>query len=55
MRDRKGRMQDQFVFVSDQPCIPPTRCLDELATLDLADAVLQKVLLGNGKKLLGLS
>ena len=55
MRDLKGRLQDQFVFGSDYPFISPQRCLDELATLEIPEPVLQKVLVGNGKKLLGLS
>jgi predicted TIM-barrel fold metal-dependent hydrolase len=55
MRDLKGRLQDQFVFGSDYPFIQPKRCLDELATLEIPEPVLQKVLLGNGKRLLGLS
>lgn len=54
MRDLKGRLQDQFVFGSDYPFISPQRCLDELATLEIPDAALQKVLVGNGKRLLGL-
>jgi len=55
MRDMKGRLQDQFLFGSDYPFIQPKRCLDELRGLGLPEAVLQKVLLGNGKRLLGLS
>jgi predicted TIM-barrel fold metal-dependent hydrolase len=55
MRDLKGRLQDQFLFGSDYPFIQPKRCLDELSGLDLPEAVLQKVLIGNGSKLLGLS
>jgi uncharacterized protein len=55
MRDLKGRLQDQFLFGSDYPFIQPKRCLDELATLEIPDAVLQKILVGNGKRLLGLS
>jgi predicted TIM-barrel fold metal-dependent hydrolase len=55
MRDMKGRLQDQFLFGSDYPFIQPKRCLDELSGLDLPEAVLQKVLVGNGSKLLGLS
>jgi predicted TIM-barrel fold metal-dependent hydrolase len=54
LRDMKGRLQDQFLFGSDYPFIQPKRCLDELSGLDLPDAVLQKVLLGNGKRLLEL-
>ena len=55
MRDMKGRLQDQFVFGSDYPFISPQRCLEELATLEIPEPVLQKVLAGNGKRLLGLS
>jgi uncharacterized protein len=55
MRDMKGRLQDQFVFGSDYPFISPQRCLEELASLDIPETVLQKVLAGNGKRLLGLS
>lgn len=55
VRDMKGRLQDQFVFGSDYPFIQPRRCLDELATLAIPEAVLQKVLVGNGRRLLGLS
>lgn len=55
MRDMKGRLQDQFVFGSDYPFIQPERCLDELRSLDIPAPVLQKVLVDNGKKLLGLS
>lgn len=55
MRDLKGRLQDQFVFGSDYPFISPQRCLEELASLDIPETVLQKVLAGNGRRLLGLS
>jgi hypothetical protein len=55
MRDLKGRLQDQFVFGSDYPFISPERCLDELNTLEIPEGVLQKVLVGNGKRLLGLA
>ncbi len=55
MRDMKGRLQDQFVFGSDYPFIQPQRCLDELGSLDIPAPVLQKVLVDNGKALLGLS
>jgi uncharacterized protein len=54
MREMKGRLQDQFLFGSDYPFIQPKRCLEELSGLDLPNEVLQKVLLGNGKRLLGL-
>jgi predicted TIM-barrel fold metal-dependent hydrolase len=55
IRDMKGRLQNQFVFGSDYPFIQPKRCLDELATLEIPEPVLQKLLVDNGKKLLGLS
>src|SRR5207249_11805640 len=55
LRDMKGRLQDQFLFGSDYPFIQPERCLDELRTLDITPAVLQKVLLDNGKRLLGIA
>ncbi len=55
LRDMRGRLQDQFVFGSDYPFIQPQRCLDELGTLDIPAPVLQKLLVDNGKKLLGLS
>jgi predicted TIM-barrel fold metal-dependent hydrolase len=48
----KGRLQDQFVFGSDYPFIQPQRCIDELKGLDIPEAVLHKVLIGNGKRLL---
>ena len=52
IRDMKGRLQDQFVFGSDYPFIQPQRCLDELKGLDIPNGVLEKVLVGNGKRLL---
>jgi predicted TIM-barrel fold metal-dependent hydrolase len=55
IRDMKGRLQNQFVFGSDYPFIQPQRCLDELATLEIPEAVLHKVLVANAKGLLGLS
>ena len=51
----KGRLQNQFLFGSDYPFIQPQRCLEELAQLEIPEAALQKVLSGNGKRLLGLS
>lgn len=55
VREMKGRLQNQFLFGSDYPFIRPERCLEELAELQLPEAALQKVLTGNGKRLLGLS
>jgi predicted TIM-barrel fold metal-dependent hydrolase len=51
----KGRLQDQFLFGSDYPFIQPQRCLDELAELQIPPQVMEKLLLGNGRRLLGLS
>src|SRR6266567_1286694 len=55
LRDMKGRLQNQFLFGSDYPFIQPQRCLDELETLEIPEPALQKLLVGNGKRLLGLS
>ena len=55
IRDMKGRLQDQFVFGSDYPFLQPQRCLEELASLDIEPPVLDKLLLGNGKRLLGIA
>src|SRR5438093_454796 len=55
LRDMKGRLQDQFLFGSDYPFLQPQRCLDELHTLDIPPPVLQKVLIDNGKRLLGIA
>jgi predicted TIM-barrel fold metal-dependent hydrolase len=55
MRELKGRMQDKFLFGSDYPFISPQRCLEELAHLEIPEPALQKLLVGNGSRLLGLS
>ncbi len=55
VREMKGRLQDQFLFGSDYPFIRPEWCLEELATLEIPEGPLQKVLTGNGSRLLGLS
>ena len=55
VRDMKGRLQDQFLFGSDYPFIHPKRCIDELAALDIPAPVLDKLLVGNGKRLLGIA
>ena len=55
VREMKGRLQNQFLFGSDYPFIRPERCLEELDELQIPEAALQKVLTGNGKRLLGLS
>jgi predicted TIM-barrel fold metal-dependent hydrolase len=55
VRELKGRLQDRFLFGSDYPFIQPARCLDELGALEIPAPVMQKLLIGNGKSLLGLS
>lgn len=55
LRDMKGRLQDQFLFGSDYPFIHPKRCLDELMSLEIPAPVLDKVLVANGKRLLGIA
>lgn len=54
VRDMKGRLQDQFLFGSDYPFISPQRSLDELGALGIPPPTLAKVLVENGRKLLGL-
>jgi predicted TIM-barrel fold metal-dependent hydrolase len=54
VREMKGRLQDRFLFGSDYPFIEPARCLEELQTLDIPAAVLEKILLANGRRLLAL-
>ncbi len=55
LRDMKGRLQGQFLFGSDYPFLQPARCLEELAQLGIPEAALQKILVDNGRRLLGLS
>ena len=54
MRELKGRLQDRFLFGSDYPFIQPGRCLEELEGLDIPGPVMEKLLLGNGRRLLGI-
>ena len=53
--EARTRLQDKMLFGSDYPFIQPQRCLDELKTLDIPEPVLQKVLVSNGKRLLGIA
>jgi predicted TIM-barrel fold metal-dependent hydrolase len=53
VREMKGRLQNQFLFGSDYPFIQPQRCLEELATLEIPEPVMKKVLVENGRRLLG--
>jgi predicted TIM-barrel fold metal-dependent hydrolase len=55
VRDMRGRLQDRFLFGSDYPFIQPERCLEELEQLELPPQVLEKILAGNARRLLGLS
>jgi predicted TIM-barrel fold metal-dependent hydrolase len=54
VREMKGRLQDRFLFGSDYPFLQPQRCLEELASLEIPEAALQKILRGNAARLLGL-
>ncbi|MDP8924651.1 MAG: amidohydrolase family protein [Chloroflexota bacterium] len=49
-----GLLQDQALFGSDYPFITPERWLADFDTLDVKDAVREKLLLGNATRLLGL-
>ena len=55
VREMKGRLQDRFLFGSDYPFIEPARCLEELQTLEIPEAVMRKLLISNGERLLGLT
>jgi uncharacterized protein len=55
LRDMKGRLQNQFLFGSDYPFLQPQRCLDELQTLEIPPGALQKLLVDNGRRLLGIA
>ncbi len=54
LRMTTGILQDQALFGSDYPFIPPERWLDEFAQLDVHDDVREKLLLGNARRILGL-
>ena len=54
VREMKGRLQDQFLFGSDYPFIHPQRVLDELDQLEIPAVQKEKLLVGNGRKLLGI-
>lgn len=55
LRMATGLLQDQVLFGSDYPFIMPERWLADFDTLGLKDAVREKVLLSNARRLLGLS
>jgi len=54
LQQLKHGLQDQFLFGSDYPFISPARCLEELETLEIPQPVMEKLLKGNGMRLLGL-
>jgi len=54
IQELKGRLQDQFLFGSDYPFIHPQRCLEELEQLEIPAVAKQKLLVGNGSKLLSI-
>ncbi|MGH7903704.1 MAG: amidohydrolase family protein [Candidatus Dormibacteraceae bacterium] len=54
VREMGTRLQDRFLFGSDYPFIQPSRCLEELGHLDIPDQARTKILVGNGRRLLGL-
>jgi predicted TIM-barrel fold metal-dependent hydrolase len=55
IRELKSRLEDQFLFASGYLLIRPERCLKELAGLDIPGPALDKLLFGNGNRLLGLT
>lgn len=48
-------VSDKVLFGSDYPVINPERWLKDFATLDLSDAVREKILLRNAERILGLA
>ncbi len=54
VREMKGRLQDRFLFGSDYPFIDPERCLQELQAMEIPEATLEKILVGNASRLLGI-
>lgn len=55
LRMATGLLQDQVLFGSDYPFIMPERWLADFDALGLQDAVREKILLGNARRLLRLS
>jgi predicted TIM-barrel fold metal-dependent hydrolase len=54
VREIRGRLQDRVLFGTDYPFLTHEQWLGAWATLDMPDAVTEKVLLGNATRLLGL-
>ena len=55
LRMATGLLQDQTLFGSDYPFIMPERWLADFEGVELRDGVREKVLIGNAKRLLGLT
>ena len=55
LRMATGLLQDQALFGSDYPFIMPERWLADFEGVELRDGVREKVMIGNAKRLLGLS
>jgi len=54
VREIRGRLQDRVLFGTDYPFLTHEQWLGAWATLDIPDAVTEKVLLANATRLLGL-
>ena len=54
VREMRGRLSEQFLWGSDFPFLTPERCLAELDSLDLPSPVLERLLLENASRILGL-
>jgi uncharacterized protein len=52
MRMATGILQDQVLFGSDYPFIPPDRWLAEFDEMEVRDTVREKILLGNARRVL---
>ena len=55
VREIGGRLSGRFVWGSDFPFLAPERCLEELATLGLSEAALDRLLYTNAARILGLT
>ena len=54
VRELAGRLSERFLWGSDFPFLAPERCLAELDSLDLPGPVLERLLLENASRILGL-
>ena len=55
IRETDTRLQDKMLFGSDFPYLPPDRWLREFEELPIRDEVRPKILLGNARRVLGLT